>query len=59
MSDRESVVIIGGSAAGPSAAVRAKRVNPDLQSYKDDEVDFKRSRIAFSYVSYPYILVFF
>jgi CoA-dependent NAD(P)H sulfur oxidoreductase len=30
MSDRESVVIIGGSAAGPSAAARAKRVNPNL-----------------------------
>jgi protoporphyrinogen oxidase len=31
MSEKEKLVIIGGSAAGPSAAARAKRVNPDLQ----------------------------
>jgi thioredoxin reductase len=31
MSKREKVIIIGGSAAGPSAAARAKRVNPDLE----------------------------
>jgi flavin-dependent dehydrogenase len=30
MSPRENLVIIGGSAAGPSAAARAKRVNPNL-----------------------------
>jgi hypothetical protein len=52
MPDRETIVIISGSAAGPSAAAKAKRVNPDLESYKDDEADFKRSRIAFSYISY-------
>ncbi len=31
MSERENIVIIGGSAAGPSAAARAKRVNPNLK----------------------------
>jgi NADPH-dependent 2,4-dienoyl-CoA reductase/sulfur reductase-like enzyme len=31
MSDKERLVIIGGSAAGPSAAARAKRVNPNLE----------------------------
>jgi thioredoxin reductase len=31
MSKKEKLVIIGGSAAGPSAAARAKRVNPNLE----------------------------
>ena len=31
MSEKGKLVIIGGSAAGPSAAARAKRVNPDLK----------------------------
>jgi len=31
MSDRERLVIIGGSAAGPSAAARAKRVKAELE----------------------------
>ena len=31
MSKKEKLVIIGGSAAGPSAAARAKRVNPELE----------------------------
>lgn len=31
MSKKEKLVIIGGSAGGPSAAARAKRVNPDLE----------------------------
>jgi protoporphyrinogen oxidase len=31
MSKKEKLLIIGGSAAGPSAAARAKRVNPDLE----------------------------
>jgi succinate dehydrogenase/fumarate reductase flavoprotein subunit len=31
MSKKERLVIIGGSAAGPSAAARAKRVNPNLE----------------------------
>jgi flavin-dependent dehydrogenase len=31
MSEKGKLVIIGGSAAGPSAAARAKRVNPDLE----------------------------
>jgi len=31
MPKKEKLMIIGGSAAGPSAAARAKRVNPDLQ----------------------------
>jgi len=31
MSQREKLVIVGGSAGGPSAAARAKRVNPDLE----------------------------
>ncbi len=31
MSKKGKLLIIGGSAAGPSAAARAKRVNPDLE----------------------------
>jgi hypothetical protein len=43
-SDRESVVFIGGSAASPNAAARAKRTNPELERYKDhDGADFERS----------------
>jgi len=31
MSKRETLLIIGGSASGPSAAAKAKRVNPNLK----------------------------
>jgi flavin-dependent dehydrogenase len=31
MSNKGKLVIIGGSAAGPSAAARAKRGNPELE----------------------------
>jgi len=31
MSTKEKLLIIGGAAAGPSAAARAKRINPDLE----------------------------
>lgn len=31
MSKKEKLVIIGGSAGGPSAAARAKRINPTLE----------------------------
>lgn len=31
MSKKEKLVIIGGSAGGPSAAARAKRINSDLE----------------------------
>jgi len=31
MPKKEKLIIMGGSAAGPSAAARAKRVNPDLE----------------------------
>jgi hypothetical protein len=31
MSKSEKLVIVGGSAGGPSAAARAKRVNPELE----------------------------
>jgi flavin-dependent dehydrogenase len=31
MPKKERLVIIGGSAGGPSAAARAKRTNPDLE----------------------------
>jgi len=31
MAKHEKLVIIGGSAGGPSAAARAKRVNPNLE----------------------------
>jgi len=31
MSKKEKLVIVGGSAGGPSAAARAKRINPDLE----------------------------
>jgi flavin-dependent dehydrogenase len=27
----ERIIVIGGSAAGPSAAARAKRVNPEVE----------------------------
>jgi hypothetical protein len=44
MPDRESIVIISRSAASLRAAPRAKRVNPDLERYKDhDGADSKRS----------------
>jgi len=31
MTKKERLLIIGGSAAGPSGAARAKRINPDLE----------------------------
>ncbi|NWG03749.1 MAG: hypothetical protein HXY44_12930 [Syntrophaceae bacterium] len=31
MSKKQKLIIIGGSAGGPSAAARAKRVNPYLE----------------------------
>jgi flavin-dependent dehydrogenase len=31
MSSKPRLVVVGGSAAGPSAAAKAKRVNPDLE----------------------------
>jgi NADPH-dependent 2,4-dienoyl-CoA reductase/sulfur reductase-like enzyme len=31
MARREKLVVIGGSAGGPSAAAKARRVNPDLE----------------------------
>jgi len=31
MAKQKKLVIIGGSAAGPSAAARAKRVNPEIE----------------------------
>jgi flavin-dependent dehydrogenase len=31
MPKKEKLIIMGGSAAGPSGAARAKRVNPDLE----------------------------
>jgi CoA-dependent NAD(P)H sulfur oxidoreductase len=31
MPKKEKLIIIGGSAAGPSAAARAKRINPELE----------------------------
>lgn len=31
MSKKEKLLIVGGSAGGPSAAARAKRINPDLE----------------------------
>jgi thioredoxin reductase len=31
MSTKEKLVIIGGSAGGPSAAARAKRINAELE----------------------------
>jgi NADPH-dependent 2,4-dienoyl-CoA reductase/sulfur reductase-like enzyme len=30
MSKKEKLVIVGGSAGGPSGAARAKRINPEL-----------------------------
>ena len=30
MTDKQRFVVIGGAAAGPSAAAKAARVNPDL-----------------------------
>jgi NADPH-dependent 2,4-dienoyl-CoA reductase/sulfur reductase-like enzyme len=31
MPKKEKLLIVGGSAGGPSAAARAKRVNPELE----------------------------
>ncbi|MGQ9510025.1 MAG: hypothetical protein ACUVTN_11635 [Thermodesulfobacteriota bacterium] len=31
MATKEKLLIVGGSAAGPSAAARAKRINPGLE----------------------------
>jgi flavin-dependent dehydrogenase len=31
MSKKDRLVVVGGSAAGPSAAAKAGRVNPDLE----------------------------
>ena len=31
MTSKPRLVVVGGSAAGPSAAAKAKRVNPDLE----------------------------
>jgi len=31
MKSKPRLVVVGGSAAGPSAAAKAKRVNPDLE----------------------------
>jgi flavin-dependent dehydrogenase len=31
MPKKEKLLIVGGSAGGPSAAARAKRINPDLE----------------------------
>lgn len=31
MSSKKRLVVIGGSAAGPSAAARARRADPDLE----------------------------
>jgi flavin-dependent dehydrogenase len=31
MAEKEKLIVIGGSAGGPSAAARAKRINPDLE----------------------------
>lgn len=31
MSKKEKLVIVGGSAGGPSAAAKAKRVDPELE----------------------------
>jgi flavin-dependent dehydrogenase len=41
MSKKEKLLIIGGSAAGPSAAARAKRVNPEL-----DVIMFEQGRFV-------------
>ena len=31
MAEKERLVVLGGAAAGPSAAAKAARVNPDLE----------------------------
>jgi NADPH-dependent 2,4-dienoyl-CoA reductase/sulfur reductase-like enzyme len=31
MPKKDKLLIVGGSAGGPSAAARAKRINPDLE----------------------------
>lgn len=40
MAKKEKLLIIGGSAAGPSAAARAKRVNPDLEVILFEQGEF-------------------
>lgn len=40
MSNRPRLIIVGGSAAGPSAAAKAKRVNKDLEVMIFEKGDF-------------------
>ncbi len=40
MSRKQRLIVIGGSAAGPSAAAKAKRVNPDLEVMVFEKGDF-------------------
>ncbi len=40
MPRRPRLIIVGGSAAGPSAAAKAKRVNPDLEVMIFEQGDF-------------------
>ena len=40
MAKKPKLVVIGGSAAGPSAAAKAKRVNPDLEVCIFEKGDF-------------------
>jgi hypothetical protein len=40
MTSKPRLIIVGGSAAGPSAAAKAKRVNPDLEVCIFEQGDF-------------------
>jgi flavin-dependent dehydrogenase len=40
MSNKPRLIIVGGSAAGPSAAAKAKRVNKDLEVMMFEKGDF-------------------
>ncbi len=40
MSKKPKLIIVGGSAAGPSAAAKAKRVNKDLEVMIFEKGDF-------------------
>ena len=40
MKDRTRLIVVGGSAAGPSAAAKAKRVNKDLEVMIFEKGDF-------------------
>lgn len=40
MQDKPRLIVVGGSAAGPSAAAKARRINPDLEVWIFEKGNF-------------------